>query len=359
METHMEPAAIPAPKEKDAKKGKRRKRIIKRIILIALLLALLGGLGFLGYKRLEAEYTVTYQEYTATTGTISNSLSFSGTLQTVNSKTYTASGSVTVRSLYVAVGTDVKAGDKLMRLSNGQTLTADFDGRVNQLPIAEGDQVSNGETLAQLVDFTHMKVSIRVDEYDISDVKAGDACRVTTTATENTFDSVIDNINYVSSSSGSVAYYTAIAYVDVREGVYPGMQVTVTIPKEEAANVVILKEDALSFDRTNQAFVYQKDETGALQQVFVKTGVSNGNYVEITEGLRSGDSVFVEVETEVSGTASLLSSLFGRQNYMGGSGRGTQNGAATRNSNSGGSGSWPGGTGGSGSGTGGFGGGRP
>ena len=366
METHMEPAAIPAPKEKDAKKGKRRKRIIKRIILIALLLALLGGLGFLGYKRLEAEYTVTYQEYTATTGTISNSLSFSGTLQTVNSKTYTASGSVTVRSLYVAVGTDVKAGDKLMRLSNGQTLTADFDGRVNQLPIAEGDEVSNGETLAQLVDFTHMKVSIRVDEYDISDVKAGDACRVTTTATENTFDSVIDNINYVSSSSGSVAYYTAIAYVDVREGVYPGMQVTVTIPKEEAANVVILKEDALSFDRTNQAFVYQKDETGALQQVFVKTGVSNGNYVEITEGLTSGDTVFVEVETETNSTvASLLSGLFGRQNFMGGgSNRSTRNSQNSQNGSfnfgsggngSGGSGNWPSMPGGSG----GTGGGRP
>lgn len=372
MELQMDPAAISAAKEKNAKKVKHRKKIIKRVILILLLLALLGGLGFLGYKRLEAEYTVTYQEYTATTGTISNSLSFSGTLQTVNNKTYTASGSVTVRNLYVAVGTDVKAGDKLMRLSNGQTLTADFDGRVNQLPVAEGDEVGNGDTLTQIVDFTHMKVSVRVDEYDISDVKAGDACRVTTTATENTFESVIDNINYVSSSTGSVAYYTAIAYVDVQEGVYPGMQVTVTIPKEEAANVVILKEDALSFDYTNQAYVYQKDETGALQQVFVKTGVSNGNYVEITEGLTSGDTVFVEVETETNSTvASLLSGLFGRQNFMGGGGGGSRNGQGGGNfsfgsggSGSGGSGSgnWPsmpGGTGGSGSGTGGFGGGRP
>ena len=183
---------------------------------------------------------------------------------------------------------------------------------------------------------------------------------------------MIDNINYVSSSTGSVAYYTAIAYVDVQEGVYPGMQVTVTIPKEEAANVVILKEDALSFDRTNQAYVYQKDETGALQQVFVKTGVSNGNYVEITEGLKSGDSVFVEVETETNSTvASLLSGLFGRQTFMGGGSGGSRNsqGGGNFNFGSGGSGSggsgsgnWPsmpGGTGGSGSGTGGFGGGRP
>ena len=314
----MDSAAVPTVKEKDVKKTKRRKRIVRRIILLLLTLLVLAVLVYVGYSKLKAEYTVTYQEYSATIGTISNSLSFSGTLQTVNSKTYSSPASVTVRNLYVEIGEDVKAGDKLMRLSNGQTLTADFDGRVNQLPVKEGGEVSSGDTLLQLVDFTHMKVSIRVDEYDISDVQAGDACRVTTTATENTFDSMIDNINYVSSSSGSVAYYTAIAYVDVGEGIYPGMQVTVTVPQEEAANVVILKEDALSFDRTNQAYVYMTDAEGNLQQVYVKTGVSNGNYVEITEGLRSGDQVYVEVETETATTASLLASLFGGRTFMGG-----------------------------------------
>ena len=99
------------------------------------------------------------------------------------------------------------------------------------------------------------------------------------------------------------------------------MQVTVTVPQEEASNVVILKEDALSFDRTNQAYVYQADAQGNLQKVYVKTGVSNGTYVEITEGLKSGDSVYVEVETESASTvASLLSTLFGRQTFMGGGG---------------------------------------
>lgn len=177
MDAQMNPAAVPAAKEKDVRKIKRRKKIIRRVILLLLALVLLAALGYVGYNRLKAEYTVTYQEYSATTGTISNSLSFSGTLQTLNSKTYSASSNVSVRSLYVSIGQDVKAGDKLMRLSNGQTLTASFDGRVNQLPVAEGDEVASGDTLLQLVDFTHMKVSIRVDEYDISDVQAGDACR--------------------------------------------------------------------------------------------------------------------------------------------------------------------------------------
>ena len=333
----------PAPEKK--KHGKKRK-IIRRIIVAVILLVLLAGLVWIGIMRLKQEYTVTYDEYNATTGTISNSLSFSGSLQARNNTTYTASSSATVRAVYVTLQQDVKSGDALMRLSNGQTVEAEFDGRVNQLYVAEGDKVSAGANLVQVVDFEHMQVSVRVDEYDISSVHAGDECRIATVATENTFTSTIESINYVSSSAGSVAYYSAIAYVDVAEGVYPGMQVTVTIPQEEAANVVILREDALSFDLRNQAFVYTMNETGELETTYVKTGVSNGNYVEITEGLQSGDTVYVAVETTTDSFASLLSGLFGGQQFNRQQGFG--NGSNRRNNNSGTDGgfSFPGGNGG-------------
>lgn len=302
----------PVPEKK--KRGKKRKTI-RRIILALILFVILGGAAWLGIMTLRQEYTVTYDEYNATTGTISNALSFSGSLQARSNTTYTASSPATVRAVYVTREQDVKAGDALMRLSSGQTVEAEFDGRINQLYVAEGDKVSSGANLVQVVDFEHLQVSVRVDEYDISSVHAGDQCRVSTVATENTFTTVIDSINYVSSSSGSVAYYTATAFVDVEEGIYPGMQVTVTIPKEEAADVVILREAALSFDLNNQAFVYTMNESGELETTYVKTGVSNGNYVEIKDGLKSGDTVYVAVETTTDSFSSLLSGLFGSQQF--------------------------------------------
>ncbi len=302
----------PVPGKK--KRGKKRKTI-RRIILALILVVILGGAAWLGIMSLRQEYTVTYDEYSATTGTISNALSFSGSLQARSNVTYTASSPATVRAIYVTREQNVKAGDALMRLSSGQTVEAEFDGRINQLYVAEGDKVSSGANLVQVVDFEHLQVSVRVDEYDISSVHAGDQCRVSTVATENTFTTTIDSINYVSSSTGSVAYYTATAYVDVAEGIYPGMQVTVTIPKEEAADVVILREAALSFDLNNQAFVYTMNENGELETTYVKTGVSNGNYVEIKDGLKSGDTVYVAVETTTDSFSSLLSGLFGSQQF--------------------------------------------
>ncbi len=296
------------------------------MIVVLVLLIIAGGVLY-AVESLRQKYTISYTGYTATTGSISNALSFSGSLSLIDSKTYAAPGDITVRNIYVKTSDDVKSGDRLMRLSDGSTIKADFDGRINTLPVAEGDSVAANDTLLQLADFTHMKVNIRIDEYDIANVKPGQACTVTATATEKKFSSTVSDINYISASTGNVAYYTATAYVDVEEGIYPGMQVTVSIPQEEAENVVVLKMDALSFDETNTAFVYKQGADGIMTEVPVEVGVSNGNYVEIRAGVTSGEEVYAQTETETASPVNgLLNSLFGDQQIMPGSRTNRRNG---------------------------------
>ena len=317
----MEATATTQPeKAKTKTKAKRKSRhIIRKIMIILLILAILAGAGWYLYSSLQAQYTTTYQPYTASIGTISNALSFNGTLQAVHSASYTANSSGTVKAIYAQAGDQVTKGDRLLRLSTGQTVEAEFDGEVNVMNFAVGESVNAGDTLCQVVDFQHMKTSIRVDEYDINDVHVGDAIRVTTTANEKTFESSISAINHTSSSSGSVAYYTATAYVDVDSEVFPGMQVTVTLPQEEASNVVILKMSAISFDEENNAFVYTMDDKGEMQKTYITTGVSNGSYTEIKSGLKDGDTVYTEVKTETANAVtSLFGSLFGQTQVMGG-----------------------------------------
>ena len=94
---------------------------------------------------------------------------------------------------------------------------------------------------------------MRVDEYSVSKVSAGQACVVSVTALNMTFDSTITHINRIASGGNSTAYYTVTAEFSGTETVLPGMQVTVTIPEEEADNVVILNRDALSFTNGNSA----------------------------------------------------------------------------------------------------------
>ncbi|MBQ3155539.1 MAG: efflux RND transporter periplasmic adaptor subunit [Clostridia bacterium] len=317
--------------EQKKKRPRRKRHMLRKLLILLIVLVVMAGGALYAYESLRQKYTITYTGYTATTGSISNALSFSGSMTLIDNTTHAAGGDGSVRVVYVQAGDTVKKGDKLLRLSTGETITADFDGRVNSLKVAQGDAVAAGDALVQVADFTNMKVSIRVDEYDIADVHVGQRCTVTATATEQTFESTVREIDYISSSSGNVAYYTATAYVQVGEGVYPGMQVTVSIPQEEAKDVVVLKMDALSFDETNSAYVYMADETGAMAKRPVEVGVSNGNYVEIRSGLSAGDRVFAETKQQTaSGLDSLLSSFFNQPGN-------TRNQRNQRNTNPGGS----------------------
>lgn len=305
-----------------AKKGKKKHRIRRLIVLVLVLAIAAAGVCFIGLPMLKAQVTTTYDEYTASIGTISNSLSFSGSFALVDSAYVYPSSETTVRTVYVEAGQKVAEGDKLIRLANGETLKAEFDGTINVLNVEEGDEVTMQTALLQYADFEHLQISIRVDEYDIADVAIGQECTVTATALEKSFTSSIDTINYISASAGSVAYYTATAQVTVDEGVYPGMQCTITIPQSEATDVVVLKMDALSFDYDNSAYVYMMDANGELYEVPVDVGVNNGNYVEITSGLSEGDVVYVEAEEDTSVAGGIFGLLGGGFTEINGGGRG-------------------------------------
>ena len=297
-------------------KTRKKKWTFKRILILILVILLLGGIGVYAWSHLRAQYTVTYDAYSARKGTISNSLSFSGTVELRNSRMYTAPSAATVKIIYVQEGDPVRKGDRLIRLSSGSTLTADLDGKVNVVSVQKGDEVDAGANLLQIADFAHPSVAFRIDEYDISDVAVGDACTVTATATEKVFRSSVESINYISSSSGNVAYYTSRANLELEDdsGIYPGMQVTVTIPQEEAVDVVVLKQEALSFSRENRAFVYKMDEDGKMTETPVEVGVSNGNYVEIQSGVQDGETVYAVTKAQTADPlASMFSGMFGQQ----------------------------------------------
>ena len=299
------------------RRKKKRRRILRKTIIWLLALAALGFAAWLWVQKTRAEYRTEYDPYTAALGTISNSLSYSGSLQLVNSKTYTASSSSKVSAVYVARGDTVSAGDRLLRLRDGTTFTADFDGTVNSVAVEAGDEVSQGTTLLKLVDFDHMRVSIRISAANIGEVQEGTPCRVTVSTAGVSVGAQIGEIDFSTYSGNNTVYYSSTVDVDLTgtQGAYPGMTATITVPQEEAANVVILKADAISTAADNSAFVYKLQEDGTMAASPVTLGVSNGSYTEIREGVAEGETVYAVVARDESSTgwASILQSAFGSQ----------------------------------------------
>lgn len=296
------------------KKKGRKKKIIKRVIWTVILLLIVGVALWSVYSKLRSDYKITYDPYTATTGSISNSLSFTGSVQLIHSAAYTAEEDTKVRELFVAAGDKVKKGDKLIRLSNGTTIEAEFNGTVSAVEVAKDDDVKNGASLLSVADFDHMQVTVRVGESNISEVSVGQACKVTVSSANASFESTIGAIDYSTYTGNNVAYYTAKVDLDASstENIWPGMQATVTITLDEAQNVTVLKLDALSTARDNTAFVYKEKADGEMEEVAVTVGVSNGNYVEIKSGVTAGETVYkiAEKKEELTGLAALFSGAF-------------------------------------------------
>ncbi len=322
------------------RRRKRRRRLVRKLIVWTLLLAVLGIAGWILRNKLRSDYRVVYDEYPASVGTISNALNYSGAVQLIDSKNYTAPSATKVQQVFVARNEKVSKGDKLIRLRDGTTLTADFEGTVSTLAVQAGDEVGAGDTLLKLVDYDHMRISIRISAADIGEVTEGTACRVTVPLAGVTLRSRIGEIDFSTYSGNNTVYYTSTVDVDLSgaEGVKPGMPATVTVTREEAADVVVLSVNAISTAPDNTAFVYKEAEDGTMVPCPVTLGVSNGNYVEIREGVSAGETVCAVAKKDESATgwSALFQSAFGSQqvnrNSYGG-GQGGWNGGGNTNTN--------------------------
>ena len=356
----QEAQAAPQKKKKEKKKRRKIRHPFLKAFGLLLLLAVLGIGGFVGFTALRQQYTVTYQGYRAYAGSITDTLEYSSKVQLIDTSFVTAESAGKVRTVYVAEGDTVKEGQRLLRLSTGETVTSPIDGTVNSISVKADDEVKAGDMLVQVADFSRLQILFSFSEYDVPDVQVGTQCQVTVTATSQVLTAAVTSIDYTSTSRGSIAYYTGkLVLEEIPDGLLPGMQVTVNVSKTLAENTVVLSTDALSFDDTNQAYVYLQQEDGSMTEQQVSLGEKNDDYVQITAGLADGDVVYVKQEAESVTATSLLSGIMSSLGGGGASQPTTNRGNGSGWSGGGNGGGWSGGSGGGGMPSGGGGGGMP
>lgn len=147
-------------------------------------------------------------------------------------------------------------------------------------------------------------VSINVDELDITSVKEGQTAKITLDAIDGEeFEGTITSVSSEASSGSSSAKYPVEITFDKTDDMRIGMTASASISIDEAEDAVLIPVDALQ-EKGNKTFVYtEKDSDGNLSgEVEVETGLSNGNKVEITSGLKFGDTVYY-LKTTSSGSS--------------------------------------------------------
>jgi len=171
------------------------------------------------------------------------------------------------------------------------TIKASADGIISELKISEGSYVTANQSVAVITDFSEMKLSIEISEYDLMKIKEGDEVEVHINATEDVVPGTIDTISLTAHISGGVAYFDADVRFEAGENVRPGMSAEVKLISQQALQVISIPVDALNYTENNMAYVFVKGAEGQQEQRNVTVGVSDGTYIEITEGLSENEMI--------------------------------------------------------------------
>ena len=231
----------------------------------------------------------------------------------------------TVKSISCKENANVTAGSTLMTLSDTKTsanfdallrqrqdledtltglltiyrdgaVLASQDGLITSVEYDEDTATSATETqILTLYPQKQMTVTISIDETDILSLKEGQEAQVTVSSvSDDAFTGSVTSISKVADTSTGVTRYSAEVTLDREEGMLVGMTADVDVRIEGTENALIIPVDALHQNSASY-YVYtgydeaQKRYTGRTD---VTIGMQNDDYVEITSGLKEGDTVY-------------------------------------------------------------------
>lgn len=139
-----------------------------------------------------------------------------------------------------------------------------------------------------------MTISVSVDETDILSISKNQSADVSIDSLDMTVKGVITDIDKSGTTADGTVGYTAEITIDKTEGMLSGMSATVLIAVTEEKNSVVIPIEALN-NTGSSYFVYttyDADNNTPGGMVEVTVGIMNGEYAQITSGLKEGDIVW-------------------------------------------------------------------
>ena len=189
--------------------------------------------------------------------------------------------------------------NELISLYRTGVVRAPLAGKVESITdeqeTVEGAEVPAEWTFAVIRPQEKMIATASIDESNILSVEVGQTASVTISSiSDDPFTGEVTSIEKTGTSTSGVTGYSVEVTLDRTEKMLTRMSATVSIRIEGVDDALLLPEDAVTKTRSS-AYVYTavNETSGELEgMVEVKTGLTGGGYVEITEGLKEGDTVY-------------------------------------------------------------------
>lgn len=170
--------------------------------------------------------------------------------------------------------------------------------RVGQVLVDEGDSVTAGMPLLSLTD-SALTVTLRATASDRTRLRTGQKATVTVTGSSDEADGVITKLDETAKVDDKTKeqYYEGTVEVPQLDAA-DGANVSIEVVLDERDNVLTVPIAAVKQNGGGRDVVRVLDleNGGKTREIEVKTGISEGSYIEIKSGLQGGEVVIVEVD---------------------------------------------------------------
>lgn len=291
---------------------------MKKTLIVVLVLALAGWGGWKLYSGRKAAAAPAYTEIPVERGELLIAVQANGGVQPRNRLEVRPPLSGRVEQVLVREGDHVKRGQILAWLSSAERaalldaaraqgpealarweqlykatpLLAPITGDVIARNTEPGQSVSAADAVVVLSD--RLIVKAQVDETDIARVKAGQEAVIRLDAySDEALDARVGHIAFEAKVVNNVTLYEVEVYPSrVPRFMRSGMSASVDFIEQRHQDVLLLPVQAVR-RRKGEALVLLPGPAGAAKPVSraVKTGIDNGELVEVLEGLKEGDIV--------------------------------------------------------------------
>ncbi|WP_299159992.1 efflux RND transporter periplasmic adaptor subunit [uncultured Eudoraea sp.] len=198
---------------------------------------------------------------------------------------------------YQAVENSVKQAQSQLAKSN---IRAPFSGIIDNVIQEQGTVVSpvNGQAVFRIVNLSDMYIEVDVPESYLNGVKVGKEVKAYFPVLGDSITSVVRQTgNFINPTNRS--FRVEIAVPNKNNNIKPNLTARVQINNYSNNKAILIPQSLISENAEGEQYVYiatevDSNDMAVAKKQIIKTGLTQGDYVEVIEGINPGEQVIME-----------------------------------------------------------------